>query len=565
MTYLISLVKTLCITLSNTKLLPVKKGLFFPLVLLLLTTISGCKSSSKEEVTIAAIGETPSELASLQSARIKWDNNSGQYYTIQSQRICECLPEISSQMKVSILDNSVLSAVDINSDELISKKIQDEITTVDDLFDLLEKAIDDNVSIDVTYNEEYGYPETTKINVEQLAVDGGLYITLSKLELQDSLTALDDVIWTLQSFDNIAGPQDIIKNTNITLSFDLENNQLSGVGSCNNYSADFVLDNVTHDITISNIMSDERWCDIPENIMQQEQYYFATLAEIRFFTFDKATLNMTVGADAGLHFIAYQNSDDEPEVDNTSNDLLALENARKKWHDNSGQYYTIQSQRICFCLPEMSALMTISVLENSVLSAIGSNSGAIVSKEIREEITTVDDLFNLLEQAITDDLSIEVTYNADYGYPETAKIDIEQLAVDGGLHITLSKLELQDSQSALDDVTWTLESFDSIAGPQPIIKNTNVTLSIDLENGQLTGIGSCNNYSADFVLNDKNHDITISNIISTEMWCDQPENLMQQEQTYFATLAQIRFFTFDQVTLNMVVGGDAGLHFVAVD
>jgi hypothetical protein len=40
---------------------------------------------------------------------------------------------------------------------------------------------------------------------------------------------------------------------------------------------------------------------------------------------------------------------------------------------------------------------------------------------------------------------------------------------------------------------------------------------------------------------------------------------MQQEQNYFSTLGQVRFFAFDKAILNMVVGGDAGLHFVAAD
>jgi heat shock protein HslJ len=158
-----------------------------------------------------------------------------------------------------------------------------------------------------------------------------------------------------------------------------------------------------------------------------------------------------------------------------------------------------------------------------------------------------------------------VIYNDEYGYPETAKIDLEKLAVDGGMHINFSNLEIKDSKLALDDVTWTLESFDSIAGPQPILENTNISLSFDMQNMQLNGVGGCNNYSADFVLDDKSHKITVSNIIMTEMACVEPDNIMQQEQNYLSILEQIRFFSFDNATLNMVVGGDAGLHFVVVN
>jgi heat shock protein HslJ len=562
MTYLIKRIKKYWFTRENIDNLPTNKILFVFLVLFILATTSGCKSATNEA---PEIDNTPSELIALQSARTKWASQARQYYTIQSQRFCECLPEVSSQMKVSVLGNSVLSAVDINSAEVISKEVQQEIPTVEHLFSLIEQAIADDTSIEVTYNEDYGYPENTKINLEQLAVDGGLHVTLSKLDFQDPLLSLDDVTWTLESFGSIAGPQPLIKNTSVTLSIDLENRKLSGTGSCNHYGADFILDNDNHNITISPIFSTEMWCGEPEDIMQQEQNYFATLAQIRFITFDNATLNMVVGGDAGLHFVARQSPVDEPETDSPSKDLAALLDARKKWDRLSGQYYTIQSQRMCFCLPEMSALMKISVLDNSVLSAFDVNSGEAISKDIQQEVATVELLFNLIDKAIADGISTEITYNDAYGYPEITKIDVEQLAVDGGLHIILSTLALEDSRLALDDVTWTLTSFDNIAGPQPIIKNTQLTLSIDLEINQLTGSGGCNNYSADFVLDNKDHNITISNIISTEMACTEPENLMQQEQNYFAVLADIRFFSFNNATLNMGVGADAGFHFVAAE
>jgi heat shock protein HslJ len=501
----------------------------------------------------------------FQSAKTKWESHSGQFYTIQSQRVCECDPEMSAQMKISVSDNVIISAFDIGSDDVISKEIQEQIKTVDSLFALIEKAITDSVSIEVTYNEEFGYPETAKIDLEQLAVDGGLHITLSNLEIKESLLALDDVTWTLKSFDSIAGPQPIIENTNISLSIDMQNMQLDGMGGCNNYSADFVLDDANHNMTISNIISTQLACNEPGNIMQQEQRYFSILEQIQFFTFEKTTLNMVVGGDAGLNFEANQNSADEPKAGHSSNDLALLQSAKTNWNSHSGQYYTIQSQRFCNCVPEMSAEMKISVLDNAILSAFDIGSDDVIPTAIREEIKTVDSLFALIEKAISESVSIEVTYNEEFGYPETAKIDLEKLAVDGGLHITLSNIEIKNSLHALDDVIWTLESFDSIAGPKPVIENTNISMSIDLQNMQLVGMGGCNNYSADIVLDDENHDITISNVIFTERACDEPENIMQQEQNYFSTLGQVRFFAFDKAILNMVVGGDAGLHFVAAD
>ena len=561
MTRIINTAIDYCLDFSDTDKLSVSKIIVAPLIISLLVFMSGCQSSNKE----SKAEPVSSDLVALQNAKAKWGSNTEQYYTVQSQRICECLPELSALMDVSVLDNSVLTAIDAASGEIISKDVQKEVVTVENMFSLIESAINDNTSIEVTYNEEYGYPETTKIDVEQLAVDGGIHITLSKLALHDAKLALDDVTWTLVSFDSITGPQTVIKNSNITLSIDIENRQLGGIGGCNAYGADFVLDDESHQMTISNVISTQMWCEQPEDVMQQEQNYFATLEKVRFFTLDEEGLNMVVGGDAGLHFTSAHNSPEEVEIDSSSNDLTLLESARKKWQSHSGQYYTVQSKKNCFCLDEMTAQMKVSILNDSVLSAVNIASGEVISKAIQAEISTVDTLFSLIERAIADDISIEVSYNEEFGYPEITKIDIEQLAADGGLHITLSNLEILLPTMALDDVTWTLESFDNIAGPQTIIKDTKITLSVDMESMILTGVGGCNNYSADFVLDDESHDITISNVISTEMWCAEPEKTMQQEKNYFTTLGQIRFFTFDEAKLSMVVGADAGLNFIVVN
>ncbi|NQY65464.1 MAG: META domain-containing protein [Alteromonadaceae bacterium] len=263
--------------------------------------ITGCGSSSDEEVTFEDARQKWNE---LQNASATWNNQLGRYYKIQSQRICECLPEMSSQMMLSVLDNSILAARDINTDETISSETKINIKTVDDIFDLIQEAIDDSVTIDVTYNQEYGYPETTRLNIEQLAVDGGLHIELSNLTVEDPISALDDVTWQLTAYDSIVGPQEIIEGSNVSMTFDLDNNQLSGSGGCNSFNADFVMvdTDTNNNITIFNILNTEMSCESPEKIMEQEQIFFATLTQTSYFTFDKATLSLSVGADAGLHF-----------------------------------------------------------------------------------------------------------------------------------------------------------------------------------------------------------------------------------------------------------------------
>ena len=538
----------------------------------LLFIFSGCGSSedvtgvgnivSSDNTAQPPVQQEATDLELLQAARAKWDNQDGKFYTIDSQRFCFCIGELAAPMKVSVSDDAVLAAIGIESQQLISNDIQQEVKTVDSLFELIEKAITDQVLIEVEYNEEYGYPESAKLDLNAIASDGGLHITLSNLEIKESQVALGDVVWYLESFGSIAGPRPIIENSSVSLSFDSATSRIVGVGGCNDYSADIELDNKNQNITISNLSFTEKACDKPAGVMEQEQNFFATLQQVQFVNFDQNRLDMVVGGDAGLSFLT-NSKISAPVVELPTNDLAALEAAMNRWEGLAIQYYTVQSIRSCECVDEASAQMQVTVLDNSILTAVDLDSGEAISDDIQQEIKTVDDLFKLIANAIEDQVLIEVIYNEKYGYPESAQLDLEQIAVDGGLDIRLSNLQVQRSLLALDDVTWNLEAFDNIAGAKAVIENSVTTLSLDMTTMQISGSAGCNAYTADILLDDESHDVTISNIFSTDMACTEPENIMQQEQEFLATLEQTQFFRFDNAMLHLVVGADAGLQFVA--
>lgn len=269
-------------------------------IAIIMIVITGCDESlSEEELTLQ---DARARWNGLQNASTTWHGQVGRYYTIQSQRICFCVPEMSAAMMLSVFNNTLLSARDIYKDEAVSSNIKQHIKTVDGVFALIQKAIDDKVTIDVTYHPEYGYPESTRLDVEALALDGGLRIELSNLTIGGPILALDDVTWQLTAFDSIAGPQAIVEGINVSMAFDLDNNQLNGSGGCNSFNADFVIDDTSNNITIFNMINTEMWCESPEKIMEQEQNFFAILTQTNYFVFDKATLSLSVGADAGLHF-----------------------------------------------------------------------------------------------------------------------------------------------------------------------------------------------------------------------------------------------------------------------
>ena len=67
--------------------------------------------------------------------------------------------------------------------------------------------------------------------------------------------------------------------------------------------------------------------------------------------------------------------------------------------------------------------------------------------------------------------------------------------------------------------------------------------------GKLTGNAGCNQYSAGYTL-DQNR-ITIGPVMTTRMQCEEPEDIMQQEQEYLQAITGTRIFTLGTSRLEL--------------
>lgn len=85
-----------------------------------------------------------------------------------------------------------------------------------------------------------------------------------------------------------------------------------------------------------------------------------------------------------------------------------------------------------------------------------------------------------------------------------------------------------DSPS-LPGTQWVLATL----GGKPPLSGT--APSAEFTADQISGSAGCNNYFATYEVSGS--DITISDVGSTEMWCMEPEGLMDQEQAFLAALA----------------------------
>lgn len=328
-------------------------------------------------------------------------------------------------LHASVVNDTLLKANYVGTDEEVPAQTKQHIATVEQLFILVQGAITMSAHhVDVFYHPELGYPEEVYIDYDAVIADDEHLYQLSQLEFDDEVKALNDVNWQLDAFITIAGPQPLVADTAISLSFNESNMTISGMAGCNAFGGDFELLDQQAGISITNIHSTEAWCENPDGVMAQENSFLAALLEVQHAFFIEGKLQLSIGADHILQF--------RP-------------------------------------VPE------------------------------------------------------------------------------------------------IDDANWQLTAFITIAGPQPLITDTEITLSFNKANRTISGMAGCNMFDGNFEPLDQQYGIQITNIVATEVSCATPDGVMTQESTFLAALLEVQQAFFVDHHLQLVIGADNVLTFSAVD
>ena len=104
------------------------------------------------------------------------------------------------------------------------------------------------------------------------------------------------------------------------------------------------------------------------------------------------------------------------------------------------------------------------------------------------------------------------------------------------------------SQS-LEGTAWEVISYNNgKGGVVSVIIDSAITANFG-EDGQVTGNASCNNYFASYETEDDS--ITIGPAGATEMFCAQPEGVMEQEQQYLAALQTAATYKITGLNMEM--------------
>ena len=106
---------------------------------------------------------------------------------------------------------------------------------------------------------------------------------------------------------------------------------------------------------------------------------------------------------------------------------------------------------------------------------------------------------------------------------------------------------------SLEDTKWILQSYGESGNPKDIITDTEITAEFVSSEGTVKGSAGCNSYFGGYELEGSQLSIP-GPIGATEMYCAEPEGVMDQEQEYLATLQLAESYEIDSDELRISCG-----------
>jgi heat shock protein HslJ len=108
--------------------------------------------------------------------------------------------------------------------------------------------------------------------------------------------------------------------------------------------------------------------------------------------------------------------------------------------------------------------------------------------------------------------------------------------------------------SSIEDTDWVLQSYGEFGNLKDILTDTEITAEFVSSEGTVEGSAGCNSYSGSYEV--KNSQLSIPGpIAATEMYCMEPEGVMEQERQYLEILQATKSYFVEDGELQINCGG----------
>ena len=108
--------------------------------------------------------------------------------------------------------------------------------------------------------------------------------------------------------------------------------------------------------------------------------------------------------------------------------------------------------------------------------------------------------------------------------------------------------------SSIEDTDWVLQSYGEFGNLKDVLTDTEITAEFVSSEGTVEGSAGCNSYSGSYEVKDSQLSIP-GPIAATEMYCQEPEGVMEQERQYLELLQAAESYSVEDGELQINCGG----------
>ena len=137
--------------------------------------------SSLTLISCLACSDSTAAEDELNAARRRWAEEGPQAYVMVLFRSCECTPEMTGPVRVSVLNGNIMSRRYTENGMLVAASMANSFPDVEGLFDFIEDAQRQNAfRLEVSYDPVRGYPTLISVDYDRMIADDEfVYTTLS--------------------------------------------------------------------------------------------------------------------------------------------------------------------------------------------------------------------------------------------------------------------------------------------------------------------------------------------------------------------------------------------------
>jgi hypothetical protein len=384
---------------------------------------------------------TDGAYASLDTARDRWESAAlGSYHYVFENDCGECGPLVTAPRQVVVWGDERYDPGQYSP-------------SVEEIFDEIEQALDAGQSVDVTFDEELGYPIEVAIDMESRPVDGGTHWVVDDLEpglpgddVSTSIVAQAERLWLATR------PAAYEYTLSVFCDCPLEGSVVTRVEGDRVIGYDILYDESSGG-SISPLAIDEMFSDLADLMASIDGVVEGGIRFEGSARFDPELgypiwvgLDIEVIADdpilADLPSRLVITMSDlypvDPDVSGTlSTERSALKEARTRWGFAALVDYSYELTIHAMATADYTGPFQVEVREGAVTSitrdGVEVEGGQVTAYAI-------DDLFDLIDRHLADGIESAVLYNEIAGYPVLVQLDLDAIAVDGGLVLSIDQL-----------------------------------------------------------------------------------------------------------------------------